>query len=363
MACYTCAAVIGANPTPIKSSTFQIFTPNDCLSLPIIPTIKKIILRTNRPLSLSVLHCSSSSFSSATLSQSETEDDEYSGEEEDDENGNGSASFSAASAATGSLPPLKQKRRRYRKQYPGESKGITEEMRFVTMKLRNSGKPSKSKRRGESEKESGDSGSEEAMEEGEVSDSEGSVSVDEDEGDGNGKSWQPSMEGFLKYLVDTKLVFGTIERIVDESSDVSYAYFRKTGLERADCISKDLEWFSQQGNVIPEPSNPGGDYSKYLEELAETNPPLFLCHFYNIYFSHIAGGQVIAKKVSEKLLEGRVLEIYTWEGDPEKQLQGVREKLNMLSEHWSRKEKNKCLRDIPKAFRFMGQIVRLIVFL
>lgn len=37
-------------------------------------------------------------------------------------------------------------------------------------------------------------------------------------------------------------------------------------------------------------------------------------------------------KVSEKLLEGRVLEVYTWEGDPEKQLQGVREKLNMLSE-------------------------------
>lgn len=75
------------------------------------------------------------------------------------------------------------------------------------------------------------------------------------------------------------------------------AYFRKTGLERADCISKDLEWFSQQGNVIPEPSNPGVEYSKYLEELAETNPPLFLCHFYNIYFSHIAGGQVIAEKV------------------------------------------------------------------
>lgn len=38
---------------------------------------------------------------------------------------------------------------------------------------------------------------------------------------GEGDTWQPSMEGFLKYLVDSKLVFSTIERIVDESEDVS----------------------------------------------------------------------------------------------------------------------------------------------
>lgn len=75
------------------------------------------------------------------------------------------------------------------------------------------------------------------------------------------------------------------------------AYFRKTGLERSECLAKDLEWFSQEGNVIPAPSNPGVSYAQYLEELAETSPPLFLSHFYNIYFSHIAGGQVIAKKV------------------------------------------------------------------
>ena len=74
-------------------------------------------------------------------------------------------------------------------------------------------------------------------------------------------------------------------------------YFRKTGLERSECIAKDLEWFSRKGNTIPAPSNPGVTYVQYLKELAETSPPLFLSHFYNIYFSHIAGGQVIAKKV------------------------------------------------------------------
>jgi hypothetical protein len=75
------------------------------------------------------------------------------------------------------------------------------------------------------------------------------------------------------------------------------AYFRKTGLERSEGLGKDLEWLSQQGFVIPEPSNPGVSYAKYLEELAEKSAPLFLCHFYNIYFAHVAGGQVIARQV------------------------------------------------------------------
>lgn len=36
-----------------------------------------------------------------------------------------------------------------------------------------------------------------------------------------GETWSPSKEGFLNFLVDSKLVFETIERIVDESEDVS----------------------------------------------------------------------------------------------------------------------------------------------
>lgn len=32
-------------------------------------------------------------------------------------------------------------------------------------------------------------------------------------------TWQPSVEGFLRYLVDSKLVFETVERIINESSD------------------------------------------------------------------------------------------------------------------------------------------------
>ncbi|KAI3465405.1 hypothetical protein Pfo_022068 [Paulownia fortunei] len=219
-------------------------------------------------------------------------------------------------------------------QCPGEKKGVTEEMRFVAMKLRNSGKR---KSKGNSAA-GGETDEEEVENDGEK----GNNFSEKNDDDEDGETWQPSMEGFLKYLVDSRLVFSTVERIVDESSDVSYVYFRKTGLERSDCLSGDLEWFSQQGNVIPEPSNPGVEYAQYLEELAENSPPLFLCHFYNIYLSH-------------SWWTRRELEFHRWEGDPEDLLKGVREKLNALG------EKNKCLREATKAFRFLGQIVQLII--
>ena len=36
---------------------------------------------------------------------------------------------------------------------------------------------------------------------------------------------------------------------------------------------------------------------RLLEDLAKTNPQAFLCHFYNIYFAHTAGGRMIGLKV------------------------------------------------------------------
>lgn len=79
---------------------------------------------------------------------------------------------------------------------------------------------------------------------------------------------------------------------------VADAEFRNTGLERSECLAKDLEWFKQQGHSIPEPSSPGVSYAQYLEELSEKDPQAFICHFYNTYFAHSAGGRMIGRKVS-----------------------------------------------------------------
>ncbi|KAG8493643.1 hypothetical protein CXB51_011031 [Gossypium anomalum] len=222
--------------------------------------------------------------------------------------------------------PVKKKRKRYRKQYPGENEGITEEMRFVAMRLRNiKGKKVSSDAVSDSETDTENTPSDQENEE----DSE-TVKSGENGGDGEAETWSPTMEGFLKYLVDSKFVFNTIERIVDESDDVAYAYFRKTGLERSAGLSKDLEWFSQRDLVVPEPSNPG------VSNLDE-------------FF------------VSDQLLEGTELDFYKWEGDVQESLKDVRKNLNMLGEHWSRDDRNKCLKEAAKSFKFLGQIVRLII--
>lgn len=84
----------------------------------------------------------------------------------------------------------------------------------------------------------------------------------------------------------------------DHSFMIPDAYFRNTGLERSSKLAKDLEWFKEQGYTIPGPSEPGLTYTRYLEELSEKDPQAFICHFYNVYFAHSAGGRMIGKKVT-----------------------------------------------------------------
>ncbi|KAD3067934.1 hypothetical protein E3N88_35814 [Mikania micrantha] len=156
------------------------------------------------------------------------------------------------------------------------------------------------------------------------------------------RKWDPTIDGYLKFLVDN-------------------AEFRNTGLERAGNLAKDLDWFKEQGHEIPEPLAPGIDYSIYVEELSKKDPHAFICHFYNTYFAHTAGGRMIGKKVAAKILNGKELEFYKWDGDLPLLLQNVREKLNKVAENWTRDEKNHCLQETEKSFKFNGDILHLIL--
>ncbi|KAJ4765822.1 Heme oxygenase 1 [Rhynchospora pubera] len=173
--------------------------------------------------------------------------------------------------------------------------------------------------------------------------------------------WEPSINGYLRFLVDSKLVYDTLEAIVEKAPHPSYAEFRNTGLERSEALKKDLEWFKEQGHEIPEPSSPGISYARYLEELAERDPQAFICHFYNTYFAHTAGGRMIGKKVAEMILDRKELEFYKWEGNLSKLLQNVRDKLNEVAANWSREEKDHCLEETEKSFKHSGEILRLIL--
>ncbi|KAL3745135.1 hypothetical protein ACJRO7_014273 [Eucalyptus globulus] len=218
-----------------------------------------------------------------------------------------------------------------KKRYPGEAKGFVEEMRFVAMKLhtRDQAKEGEKEVKGPEER---------------------AVT-----------KWEPSVDGYLRFLVDSKLVYDTLERIVEDSAFPFYAEFRNTGLERSEKLAKDLEWFKEQGYNIPEPSSPGVTYAHHLKEFSETDPPAFICHFYNVYFAHSAGGRMIGKKVAEKLLDNKELEFYKWDGELPQLLQNVRDKLNKVAENWTREEKDHCLEETEKSFKYSGDILRLIL--
>lgn len=218
-----------------------------------------------------------------------------------------------------------------KKRYPGEAKGFVEEMRFVAMKLHTRDQAK-----------------------------EGEKEVKEPEERSVAK-WEPRVDGYLNFLVDSKLVYDTLERIVEDSAFPFYAEFRNTGLERSEKLAKDLEWFKEQGYEIPEPSSPGVTYAGYLKELSETDPQAFICHFYNVYFAHSAGGRMIGKKVAEKILDNKELEFYKWDGALPQLLQNVRDKLNKVAENWTREEKNHCLEETEKSFKYSGDILRLIL--
>ena len=138
---------------------------------------------------------------------------------------------SAPAAAEAPAPPqeAKPKPRRYPRQYPGEAVGVAEEMRFVAMRLRN---PKRTTIKGEPGAEDAAARAETEASDASEDDDDGGVKEEhekEEEGELQEGEWMPSMEGFVRYLVDSKLVFDTIERVVAESTDVaceSQIFFR-----------------------------------------------------------------------------------------------------------------------------------------
>ncbi|KAG7588330.1 hem oxygenase-like multi-helical [Arabidopsis suecica] len=169
-------------------------------------------------------------------------------------------------------------------------------------------------------------------------------------------SWNFTIEGYLKFLVDSKLVFETLERIINESTLQAYAGFKNTGLERTENLSRDLEWFKEQGYEIPESMANGKAYSQYLKNIAEKDPPAFICHFYIINFAHSAGGRMIGTKVSEKILDNKELEFYKWDGQLSELLQNLSEELNKVAELWTREVKNHCLAEAEISFNPPGEL-------
>jgi len=236
------------------------------------------------------------------------------------------APFRVSASSTESATEAKERKR------PGEKKGFVEEMRFVAMRLHTRDQAKEGEKKPEPEQK--------PM-----------------------AQWMPTKDGYLKFLVESKAVYDAMEEIVASGSSPIYKDFVNTGLERSEALSRDIAWFEEaQGMTAPPADGPGKEYGDFLRELSASSPPEFVCHFYNVYFAHSAGGKMIGRKVSEMILNDKQLDFYKWEGESglETSLTAVKEQLNKTAEAWSREEKDRCLEETSKSFQLSGKLLRLI---
>ena len=85
--------------------------------------------------------------------------------------------------------------------------------------------------------------------------------------------------------------------------------FRDTGLERTQALEQDISFMvSEFGLERPAVGPPGRDYAEALRNVDSI--PEFMCHYYNHYFAHTAGGRMIGKQMSSLLLNKKTLEFY-----------------------------------------------------
>ena len=119
-------------------------------------------------------------------------------------------------------------------------------------------------------------------------------------------------EDYLKFLVDSQHVYKAFEETTIGLP--ALAPFCDTGLERVGPLEKDIEFMVQEfGLTRPSVGKYGEDYAQVIRDIAakgEEHVPEYICHFYNHYFAHTAGGRMIGKQMSALLLDKKTLEFY-----------------------------------------------------
>lgn len=216
-------------------------------------------------------------------------------------------------------PPAAQTERR-----PGSHKGFVEEMRFVAMRLHTK---DQAPREGQQE--------------------ESALPID---------AWHPTRADFMQFLVDSRHVYDYFENQLIEHP--LFASFRNTGLERVEALDRDISSLLIEGVEERQASTSATGYVAYMQKLLENKPESALCHWYNYYFAHSAGGRMIGRLMQQRLFDSRNFAFYEWEGDVKEMLGPVRESIDKVAEDWSRDVKDVCLKETGLAFGYSGTILQ-----
>lgn len=174
-------------------------------------------------------------------------------------------------------------------------------------------------------------------------------------------TWTPTLQNLLQFLVDSREVYRTFEDIIQSQDNLQP--FRNSGLERSAALRADIDWLlSRNASLLPtpQPADYALAYSAYLQGLASSSLPKFICHYYNFYFAHTAGGRMIGKRLMGLLTPDRLLQFYKWDGDVERLVEDTKAKVDAVAAQWSETQRSECLEETREAFRFGSAMLRAI---
>ena len=167
----------------------------------------------------------------------------------------------------------------------------------------------------------------------------------------------PTQADYLQFLVDSYAVYVALEEIVNKVD--ALAPFRNSGLERTQALEKDIQYMCERFDLQRlDVGKAGSMYAAQLKSMIQSDDdiPEFMCHYYNFYFAHLAGGRMIGKQMSKLLLDGENLEFYKW-GDNVNELKDkVKGQIEESAKGWNRKERDSCIDATAAAFRGGGAI-------
>ncbi|KAL9180451.1 hypothetical protein ACHAXT_008421 [Thalassiosira profunda] len=162
---------------------------------------------------------------------------------------------------------------------------------------------------------------------------------------------------YLQFLVDSHAVYVALEEIVNSKDKL--APFRNTGIERTKELEKDIAWMCEEFDLErPAVGGAGDRYAETLRDMVkgDADIPEFMCHYYNFYFAHLAGGRMIGKQMSKLLLDGKTLEFYKWGEDVNELKAKVKNQIEEAAKEWTREERDKCINATPATFMGGGAI-------
>jgi hypothetical protein len=164
----------------------------------------------------------------------------------------------------------------------------------------------------------------------------------------------PTRMDYLRFLVDSQHVYQALEDIVNEKEELEA--FRNCGLERTAALEKDIEFMVAEYGLSKLPvGRYGADYAESLRKMESI--PGIMCHFYNFYFAHTAGGRMIGNRMSALLLDKKTLEFYKWDGDLNEIKSRVKETFDaMVAGTWTEGQRKECIDATAATFVGGGSI-------